>query len=77
MLGIENFPNNRVKVFNAWGDMVFEMRSYNNSENAWKGQVNSGLVVGSQSKVPDGTYYYLLDLGNGRKPISGFVMVKR
>jgi gliding motility-associated-like protein len=72
--GIEYFPNNEVKVFNRWGNLVYETTGYNNGSKSWQGQVNGKLVLGSDA--PDGTYFYVVKI-NGGKPISGYVIIKR
>ncbi|MEM6845430.1 MAG: Ig-like domain-containing protein [Bacteroidota bacterium] len=74
--GIENFPDNEVQIFNRWGNRVFQAEGYNNQEVAWGSQSTLGLVVG-QSQVPGGTYFYLIDLRNGRQPLSGYIIVNR
>jgi gliding motility-associated-like protein len=73
--GIDSYPTNDVKVFNRWGNVVFETSGYNNNSNAWKGEANGKLLLGG-SDVPDGTYFYIIKVDN-RKPISGYVIVKR
>jgi gliding motility-associated-like protein len=73
--GIDSYPTNDVKVFNRWGNVVFETSGYNNNSNAWKGKANGKLLLGG-SDVPDGTYFYIIKVDN-RKPISGYVIVKR
>ena len=74
---IENYPNNTVQIFNRWGNKVFEIKGYDNQNNVWKSDVNSGLRIGNDNNVPSGTYYYLIQLGDGSDPISGFVVVNR
>jgi gliding motility-associated-like protein len=74
--GIERFPNNNVKVFNVWGDMVFEQHHYDNEMNPWRGEANSGPLTGNE-RIPDGTYYYIIDLGDSSLLLKGFVMLKR
>lgn len=64
--GIENFPNNELKIFNRWGNSVFEQKGY---KGQWNGTWNNKLL-------PDGTYFYLLDDGEG-KDYSGFLMIRR
>ena len=71
---IENYPDNTVRIFNRWGNLVFEIKGYDNQERAWSSYSTRGLVSGD---VPDGTYFYLIDLGNGKKPYSGYVIVNR
>ncbi len=72
--GIENYPNNSVRIFNRWGSAVFEITGYDNQERAWSSHSTVGLVSGD---VPDGTYFYLIDLGNNQPPRSGYVIVNR
>ncbi|TRX49700.1 T9SS type B sorting domain-containing protein [Fulvivirga sp. M361] len=74
--GIERFPNNHVKVFNIWGDLIFQQSGYNNDERAWTGQTGKGAVIGSK-EAPDGTYFYVLDLQNGEELLKGHVVLKR
>ncbi|MEO9869146.1 PKD domain-containing protein [Ekhidna sp.] len=74
--GIEDYPNNIVKIFNRWGNPVFEIEGYNNRDRAWESDTNTGLVLGDKF-VPDGTYFYVIDLGDGSKPVSGFVVINR
>ncbi|MEQ9168507.1 MAG: Ig-like domain-containing protein, partial [Fulvivirga sp.] len=74
--GIESYPNNTVKVFNRWGNAVFETKGYNNTDNGWFGQTNGKLVL-TGSTVPDGTYFYFIDLGDGSDPLSGYIIIKR
>jgi hypothetical protein len=74
--GIENYPNNRVKVFGKTGVLVFEMQGYDNRVNVWRGTSNAGLGLG-QNNLPSGAYYYIIDLGEpGKKPITGSIMVR-
>ncbi|UII30120.1 putative Ig domain-containing protein [Fulvivirga ulvae] len=73
--GIENYPDNAVKVYNRWGNLVFETEGYNNNDKAWTGIANGKLLIGTEA--PDGTYFYVIDLGDGSKPLSGYVIIKR
>ncbi|MDW7690684.1 choice-of-anchor D domain-containing protein [Flammeovirgaceae bacterium SG7u.111] len=74
--GIEYFPYNKVKIFNRWGDTVFEMEGYNNEDVLWDGSSNRSLSLGSGT-VPEGTYFYVIELGNGERPLTGFIEVKQ
>jgi gliding motility-associated-like protein len=66
---IENFPDNEVIVYNRWGDELQRFRGYNNTFNYWDGRNKNGELV------PDGTYYYLIDLG-GDRTYTGWVQVR-
>jgi gliding motility-associated-like protein len=61
------FPNNRLIVFNEWGQEVYEGRPYQNN---WEGSYGG-------AQLPVGTYFYVLDLGEGQKPINGFLILQR
>ena len=74
--GIENFPGNNVQVFNRWGNKIFEVNGYDNQSRVWRGQADFGVIPGAK-EVPDGTYFYLINLGDGSKPLSGFVVIKK
>ncbi len=74
--GIEAYPDNKVQLFDRWGNVVFEKESYNNRvENTWRGKSNKGLSKGQD--LPNGTYYYQIDMKGLNKPLSGFVIINR
>jgi len=72
--GIEAFPNNKVRVFDRYNNLIFETTGYNNSDNTWQGQTNHSLVKGN---VSEGTYFYVVDLGDGSGLYSGYVVLKK
>ena len=69
--GIKDFPNSKLIVFNRWGSIIYEAKAYQNN---WYGIPKNKTAIGSDI-VPEGTYYYIIDLGNGSKPIKGFVYI--
>lgn len=69
---IQYYPNNKVTVFNRWGDRVFEISGYDNDQNVFKGESN----VGNQAKLPSGTYFYSIDKGDGSKKQTGYVEIR-
>ena len=71
--GIENYPKNVFEIFNRWGDKVYDAQPY---ENAWNGRSTLGLRVGG-NELPVGTYFYVLDLGDGTPPFKGTVYLNR
>ena len=71
--GLEQYPNHRIRIYNIWNTRVFEKRNY---ENDWDGRNMTHLYFGD-GRLPEGTYYYIFDLGNGKKPLKGFVFIKR
>ena len=72
--GIEHYPDNHVKIFDRWNNLIFEIDGYNNRDIVWTGEVNRGLA---KKNVDDGTYYYLISPGNGEDTLSGMVVLKR
>ncbi len=60
------YESNSILIFNEWGDEVYNSAPYNND---WQGMFNGKLL-------PVGTYYYILDLGDGSRPLSGFIILE-
>ncbi|MCP4120523.1 MAG: T9SS type B sorting domain-containing protein [Bacteroidetes bacterium] len=52
--GIEDKPENKLRIFNRWGNLVFETRAY---QNDWDGTWNG-------KDLPDGTYYYMFEVND-------------
>jgi gliding motility-associated-like protein len=65
---IEYYPDNQFMVFNRWGAQVFGRKGYLNE---FDGRDDGGR------DLPDGVYYYVLDLGNGSKPVKGYFVINR
>ncbi len=65
--GIDNYPNSVVRVYNRWGHEVFAAKGYQNN---WNSAYNS-----NSSKLPSGSYLYLIDLGNGAPVIKGWLFI--
>ncbi len=74
--GITRFPDNVVRVYNRWGNLIFEGAGYDNSSIIWNGESSEGIVFGSND-APDGAYYYVIDLGDGSEARKGFVVLRR
>ena len=73
--GIENYPNNIVKVFDRWGLLVYQKEHYENNITPWDGRANVGQLAGKL--VDKGTYYYIVDPGGGLKALNGYVVIVR
>ncbi len=69
---IENYPKNSLLIFNRWGEEVFSARPYTNT---WDGKASGGLNAGSG--LPIGTYWYILDLGDGSEARKGYIYLNR
>ncbi|AMM50354.1 hypothetical protein TH61_03010 [Rufibacter sp. DG15C] len=61
------FPGCRVTVYNRWGSPVFESRGY---QKPWDGNVMG-------KPVPAGTYYTVVELGNGQPAIRKSITIIR
>lgn len=78
---IDAYPQNKVTIFNRWGNVVYEANGYSTSTE-WNGNTDQDNTVGA-TKVPEGTYFYVIESGqssiNPNKPIeklSGFIVIK-
>jgi len=78
ILGIENYEGNSLTIINRWGNKVFEAKNYGISSipKYWDGKANTGVRIGNE-ELPTGTYYYILELGNGEKSIGGSIYLDR
>ena len=65
IMGIENHSDTKVLVFNISGNTVFESSDYDNS---WQGSYNG-------SQLPDGTYYYIVELTTESEVRKGFITI--
>ena len=57
---IEGYPKNNLKIFNRWGVLVYEKDGYTNNE-PFDGHSNGRATINAGSKLPQGTYYYILE----------------
>ncbi|MGB0136612.1 MAG: HYR domain-containing protein [Flavobacteriales bacterium] len=73
ILGLEDFPGNELIVFNRWGHQVYKATDY---QSDWGGQADVKLTLGN-GLLPTGTYFYILKLGEERRPVKGYVYLKR
>ena len=64
---IDMYPNNEIKIFDVAGRIVYSKKSYDNN---WDGTF-------SGSPLAKGTYYYIIDFGNGKAKRKGFVSIVR
>ncbi|MCX7987405.1 MAG: gliding motility-associated C-terminal domain-containing protein, partial [Bacteroidales bacterium] len=65
----EYFPDIHVRVFNRWGDIVYESIGYNNVDKVWNGKRKG-------RDLPIGTYYYVITMSGG-KTAKGTVAIIR
>jgi large repetitive protein len=73
---IDYFPGNLVKIFNRAGELVYETTNYDNLNNAFRGEGNRGLYLGSE-QLPIGTYFFVVDLKDGTELQTGYLELVR
>jgi gliding motility-associated-like protein len=62
---LKDYPAANVKIFTRTGQQVFQSKGYTQP---WDGKKNG-------NPLPMDTYYYIIEPGNGRAPITGFVTI--
>ncbi|MBK6542538.1 MAG: gliding motility-associated C-terminal domain-containing protein [Flavobacteriales bacterium] len=69
---LESYPDNSLIVFNRWGAKVLDRNPYTND---WNGTSENSMNWGEE--LPEGTYYYVLDLGTDADPLTGYIYIRR
>jgi gliding motility-associated-like protein len=74
---LDRYPNARAMIYNRWGNVVWRSTGpYGRStsgKNVWHGQLE-----GAQDLVPDGVYYYLIEIEDEFKTTkTGFIEIMR
>jgi len=67
IIGIEDFPNAEIVIFDRFSKRVAE---FNSTNMRWDGRYN-GIIL------PSDTYWYVIHLEPSREPITGSVTIKR
>ncbi|MBO9586339.1 MAG: gliding motility-associated C-terminal domain-containing protein [Flavobacterium sp.] len=77
--GIDNYPDNRVEIYNRWGVKVYEADSYNESDVMFKGYSDGRTTVNRNAGLPSGTYFYILKYKKDNETIekSGYLYISR
>ena len=72
---LDVFVNFRLTIYNRWGHKVW---SGGNNDGFWDGTSRHGAVI-SGEKVPEGTYFYVLELNDADypDPFTGYVYITR
>lgn len=78
IIDIDLYPGNTITIVNRWGNKVYEAKNYGIDTYPvfWDGSANAGSTF-LGNELPSGTYYYILDLGNGQNPIAGSIYLDR
>ena len=62
------YSDSKVSIYGRFGSLIFESVGYYEK---WNGTNNNG------AEVPDGVYFYSIELGNGFDPINGTISILR
>lgn len=64
---IEEYKNNRVYIYNRWGDMIAEFKDYHNETNHWV----------PNEDVQAGSYHVVVTLGEPKDNKTAYIVVKK
>jgi len=67
IINIERYPNARVRVYSTNGLEVYNAVNYRND---W-----AGTFKKSNKMLPAGSYYYIVDLNDGERPMTGWLFL--
>jgi gliding motility-associated-like protein len=67
--GLEDFPVNKLLVYNRWGSLIYEENNYSN-DSPWEGVNNGG------EQIPEGTYFVIVELPD-RDNLRGYLELRR
>ena len=65
IIGIDQYPDCQVDIFNKWGNKIFSSKGYNEF---WDGTYNG-------KPLPISTYYYVIVLNDGSTPLKGTITI--
>jgi gliding motility-associated-like protein len=61
---VERFPENRMEIYNRYGNLVWTIEGYDNLNKVFEGEANVDGVFSKGSFLPSGTYFFLLRYSN-------------
>ncbi len=76
--GIEHYPDNTVSIYNRWGDLVFQLKNYDNQSRVFDGNANKLTRLGG-GMLPSGTYFFAIQYRDNQemKKVEGMLVIKR
>jgi gliding motility-associated-like protein len=63
-------PDNKVLIYNRWGDLLAEFTNYDNVNVVWNGTYNG-------QQLPSGTYYYVIMYPSADRQYAGWIQLMR
>jgi len=71
---IENYPNNKIEIYNRYGSIVYQKRSYNNE---WSGVANVSGILNKGEVLSSGTYFYILTIDDVNFKKTGWIYIAK
>jgi gliding motility-associated-like protein len=72
---LEQSPNNHLKIYNRFGQMVFDQINYTNQFNGFSNVDN--LVIDREQGLPSGVFFYIVSLEDLGLDFQGFLYLTR
>ena len=80
IVGIENYPDNQVTIYNRNGEKVFTISHYDNRQRVFKGIVEGEVSLSNTAYLPQDTYFYLIEYYDETRQLQrqiGWLYLKR
>jgi len=80
IVGIENYPDNQVTIYNRNGEKVFTISHYDNRQRVFKGIVEGEVSLPNAALLPQDTYFYLIEYYDENRQLQrqiGWLYLKR
>ena len=80
IVGIENYPDNQVTIYNRNGEKVFTISHYDNRQRVFKGIVEGEVSLSNTAYLPQDTYFYLIEYYDENRRLQrqiGWLYLKR
>ena len=80
IVGIENYPDNQVTIYNRNGEKVFAISHYDNRQKVFKGIVEGEVSLSNAAHLPQDTYFYLIEYYDENRQLQrqiGWLYLKR
>ena len=80
IVGIENYPDNQVTIYNRKGEKVFTISHYDNRQRVFKGIVEGNVSLPNAAHLPQDTYFYLIEYYDENRQLQrqiGWLYLKR
>ena len=80
IVGIENYPDNQVTIYNRNSEKVFTISHYDNRQRVFKGIVEGNVSLPNAAHLPQDTYFYLIEYYDENRQLQrqiGWLYLKR